>query len=278
MSKQNRNSRKPSNISWNLKQQNELQRAVKNFNAKVSRLEKKYPELKHILPEKVDRYELFQMIDTRQDLKREVNALKRFTSRDNKISKNPDGTFTGIVKVPGNEYNMKTTKWQKEEMTRRVPVINKRREERRKMVADIDMSSRGKKLGYKKGYLGMGKVEERELDPIVPFTPKQTRTALNMKFRVLISESRSRYWNMTEALLKANYIIALQENYNVNDIEDIIASIDDMDPSDFYKIFLAEDLSFEESYPPDEEGYKSNLKQLRGIWKPVKKPNESAEG
>ena len=276
MPKQSKNKRKQYNISWNLDQKNELQRAVKNFNAKVGRLEKKYPELKHILPERVSVKELKGIIDTRRDLKREVNALKRFTSKDNKIEKKQDGSFTGVVTVPGNEYNMKVTKWQKEEMVRRVPYINRKREERRKEVADIDMSSRGKKLGYKKGDIGMGSADEAALDPIKPFSKYMNRTGLNKKFKVLRNESKELYWRMREKMLMDNYIQSLKENFRDKDVAEIIDAIEGMDFTEFYKIFQAEGGDFEKSYPLDEEGYQNNLSELKAIWTP--EPIPESEG
>ena len=83
-------------IRWQESDTQELARAVKNFNAKISRIEKKHPELKNALPEKMKVGELKNLINTRQDLKREINSLKRFTDKNNKIGLTDDGEFEGI--------------------------------------------------------------------------------------------------------------------------------------------------------------------------------------
>lgn len=69
------------NIKWQKSDSQDLSKAVKNFNAKISRLEKKNPELKNALPEKVSVRQLKELINTRQDLKREINSLKRFSKK-----------------------------------------------------------------------------------------------------------------------------------------------------------------------------------------------------
>ena len=135
------------------------------------------------------------MIDTRQDLKREINALRRFTVR---------GAET-LVTIPNNDYNLQTTKWQKEEMTRRIGVINRKRNKRRKQLEDIQMTSGGKPLGYtaeqQAQFVGMGQADENALKPMKAFSRTMTRTDLNKKFRNIQKESQSDYWHKKEKML-----------------------------------------------------------------------------
>ncbi len=112
-------------IRWQKSDSEELNRAVKNFNAKITRIEKKNPELKNALPEKVSAKQLKELINTRQDLKRELNALKRFTDKNNRIGKTEDGSYEGIT-IFG-DYKTKITKWQEKEINRRLTNINRRR-------------------------------------------------------------------------------------------------------------------------------------------------------
>ena len=73
--------RKQYNIKWNESDGAELRRTVKNFNAKISRLQKKYnddPKKLSALPEKVSVKQIKDLVATRQDLKRELNSLQRF--------------------------------------------------------------------------------------------------------------------------------------------------------------------------------------------------------
>ena len=54
-------------IRWKESDQQELRKAVKNFNAKIDRIAKKNPELKNALPEKASIRQLKELIKTRQD-------------------------------------------------------------------------------------------------------------------------------------------------------------------------------------------------------------------
>ena len=91
------------NIRWSEADDKELKRVVKNFNAKLGRLAKKDPENKDALPERISAAQLKEMIQTRQDLNRELNSLRRFSQKG----------AEEIIDVPGNYYNLRLTKWQK---------------------------------------------------------------------------------------------------------------------------------------------------------------------
>ena len=249
------------NIRWKPDDNQELRKAVKNFNAKISRLEKKDPQNKEALPEKITVKQIKELISTRQDLKRELNALQRFSKRG----------AEKIIEIPDTDYNLKTTKWQKEEMTRRTAIINRKRKRRLKEVAETEIKSRGEKLGYRRGDIGMGKASEIELQPLKAFTPKMNRRDLSKKFNLILKERQQGYWNKRDIIMKKNYITSLEQNFNANDIKDVIKHIDDMDFNDFRKIFEAEGGNFELSYPPDEESYNAHLSALKSIWTPKRR-------
>ena len=249
------------NIRWREADEAELKRVVKNFNAKLSRLAKKDPANKNALPERVSAAQLRDMIETRQDLNRELNALRRFSQKG----------AEELVDVPDNDYNLKITKWQKKEMKLMEAVANRKRKERRERIADIDMTSRGEELGYKKGQIGMGKAEQVSLDPVRAFTPSMNRRDLQKKYRKLRKEAQSTYWDKRDEVMRSNYIKSLTDNFNPEDIKDIIERIEIMEFEEFRKIFEAEDLSsFELNYPPDSVQYQKYLSGLRAIWMPNK--------
>ena len=248
------------NIRWSEADDAELKRVVKNFNAKLTRLAAKDPGNKSALPDRVSAAQLRDMIETRQDLNRELNALRRFSQRG----------AEELITAPDNDYNLKITKWQKEEINRRIGTINRKRSDRLKKMQDIEATSRGEKLGYTKGQIGMGRAEEHSLQPIKGFTPKMNRQDLDKKFRQIIKESQSGYWDKRDEILRANYIKSLQQNFNPEDIEDIVEEIEDMDFSEFREKFEAEGGNFELSYPPDRESYDAYLTGLESIWLPNK--------
>ena len=251
------------NIRWSAADDAELKRVVKNFNAKLTRLAKKDPQSAAALPERVSAAQLRDMIITRDDLNRELNALRRFTDPKRKLHE--------LVDVPGNDYNLKITKWQKQEMNRRQAIVNQKRKRELERIADIDMKSRGKSLGYKKGDIGMGKAERIALDPVRAFTPSQNRRDLNRRFRQLRKESISTYWDVRNEIMRTNYIVEIERNFPESMVGDIVERIRNMDFDEFRRIFEAEDQKkFEFNYPQNKDEQEKNAKALRAIWIPKK--------
>lgn len=249
------------NIRWRAEDSAALQRAVKNFNAKITRLEKKDPRRASALPDRVTMKEMRDLISTRQDLNREINALKRFSAK---------GAET-LVKAPGNEYNVKITKWQKEEMTRRIGQINRKRAKRLEEIQKTEVQSGRKDVGYTRGQIGMGKAEQISLEPMKPFTPKMSRTDIKKKFINIRKESQTTYWRKKDLQLKENYIKSLQQNFRKADIKDLIDKISDMDVNAFMSVFNSEGDLLEFSYPPSEEEYQGNLNHIKAVWIPSRK-------
>lgn len=257
-------------IRWQESDLNELERTVRNFNAKVNRIASKNPQIKNLLPEKVEVAKLKQLINTRQDLNREINALKRFTNRKNIIKQNEDGTFQGIVTVPDNDYNLQTTKWQYTEMNRRVGIINRRRKQRLNEIQNLEATSRGKPLGYSVGAIGMGKAYEISLNPMNSFTRRMTPTDLKYKWKAIQKESSTDYFTKKDYQLRENAINTILTNYNPEDVGDIIDIIKNMDIQEFLNKFLREPNYFEFFYPPNQEQYESYLTALKSTWNPSK--------
>ena len=168
-------------IRWSEQDTKEISRVVKNFNAKVSRLAKSNPEIANVLPEKVSTRQLKEMINTRQDLNRELNSLKRFSKKGSEK----------IVVVPNTEYELKITKWQQTEMNRRVGIINRRRKARLDELVNTEMTSRGQKLGYTRGQLGMGKATEVALQPMNAFYRTMGNRDLKKRWQSILHQSQS---------------------------------------------------------------------------------------
>lgn len=278
--------RKP-RIRWRKSDEEELKRVVKNFNAKISRLEKKDPKNKNALPQRITQKEVKDMIITRQDFNREIKSLKRFTQRG-KWKKRKDGTKyydapENLVSVPayerdvntneiipvnvGNKYNMVMTKWQRTDMRRRAAAVNRRRKERAEEILELPVTSRGEEQGYT--IAQMGKLNQKEFLPINAFTPSMTRQDIHEKHKTLMHESTTNYWEEREVTLKGNYIKALYENFNPNDIAGVVDAIGQMSYEDFYSIFQKEEQGkFTFIYSPDLEAYKQNVELLKIEWLP----------
>ena len=253
-------------IKWRDDDLQELKRVVRNYNAKINRLARKDPKNKNVLPDKVSVGQLKELINTRQDLKRELNSLKRFSRRG----------AEEIVTIPGNDYNLRITKWQQVEMNRRVAIINRRRETRLKLIEETEMTSRGEKLGYTRGDLGMGKLEEVALRPMQAFTRSMGRTDLSEKWKSILAQSQSDYFTKRDYEVKANYLKGIRENYNFMSVKDVYDYIEKLDINEFFQIFNEEGGTFEIASPDGQldlkhEEYLSYENALRATWLPNKR-------
>lgn len=245
-------------INWRDSDTKEINRVVKNFNAKINRLIKKNPQMANVLPEKVSAGQLRELINTRRDLNRELNSLRRFSRRG----------AEELVEISENDYNLRTTKWQRTEMNRRVVIINQRRAKRLDELSNLEVTSRGESLGYKRSDIGMGKATEVSLSPMHAFTRRMSQRDLKMKWKAIMKESQSDYFTQKDFRLRENYIKALEQNFNADDISDIIKEIRSIDINDFLLKFEEEGGTLELAYPPNKEQYQGYVNALRSTWIP----------
>lgn len=257
------------NIKWREQDEKELRRVVRNFNDKLRRLVKKNPANSNILPqfwnEKTQEFEnritidqIKDLIDTRQDYNRQLNMLKRFSRRG----------AEQIVET-GSDYGARTTKWQEQEQKRLVQTINRRRKARLETLNAIEVMNASGKLGYTLGQMfGMGLAEQNKLKPTQAFTRGQTQKDIKWKWRALQTEVKDTYYNERDEMLKENYIKALTENFDADDIKDVIANIRSMGSDEFYLKFEAKGDAFEWAYPPKKgtPEYSDYVSELRGYW------------
>lgn len=247
------------NIRWTEADAKELARSVKNFNAKVKRLEEKYQGTDVIIPERVGVKELKELIGTRRDLQREVKSLQRFTQRGSEE----------IVKAPNTEDELFMTRWQRTDMNRRASVINRTRKKRLEQVEELEMRSGGDPLGYTVGEFGMGKAEKLALSPTHAFTPKMSKYDVKQKARSLRKHSQSDYFNKADQRLIDNYTNSLVETYGEEAIKDVLDAIRGMSFNEFYKSFRAEPGAFEfASDIPDDANREAYLNKIRSTWLP----------
>lgn len=258
------------NIKWREQDEKELRRVVRNFNDKLRRLVKKNPANSNILPqfwnEKTQEYEnritldqIKELIATRQDYNRQLNMLKRFSRRG----------AEQIVET-GSDYGARTTKWQEQEQKRLVQTINRRRKARLDTLNAIEVMNASGKLGYTLGQMfGMGLAEQNKLKPTQAFTRGQSQKDIKWKWRALQLEAKDTYYNERDEMLKNNYIKTILDNFDKDDVMDIIGEIRGMSSDEFYLKFEAKGDAFEWAYPPKKgtPEYDDYVKELRGYWK-----------
>lgn len=244
------------NIRWSESDSQELSRVVRNFNAKVRRLEKKFEGYSDVvLPERVTMKEMRELIGTRRDLNREIKSLQDFTKRGSEqlIRAKTDDTIY-------------LTKWQNDELIRRARRINKERDRRRKELESKELINQGEGLGYTRGDIGMGKAEAIQLRPTSPVTPKMRKEDFRFKMKHFRRESQSDYWRKRDLLMRDNYIKALLNNFNSKDIKPLIEKIQNMDVEKFKDIVMSDPQDFDTLYIPSDEEYDSTIEYLNQLW------------
>lgn len=250
-------------IRWRDDDEKLVAKTVKKYNAKIDYWAKKDPENKDALPEKISVKQLKELIETRQDLNREINSLERFSRRG----------AEKIVAVPNNDYNLTATKWQIEEYNRRNAIINRKRKQRAIDFQQIEMKQGGEGLGYTVGQFGMGKAEENALKQTTAFTPKMNRADFKMKWKHYLKESQSTYFEKIDEKFRQTYIEQLKLAYDENDISEVIEAIEEMDYKDFYNEIQAGGgvkSELEWAYPskPGTAEYTGYVEHLHEKWIP----------
>jgi len=268
------------NIRWKKSDEEELKRVIRNYNAKINRLAKKNPAMKNALPEKIlsrDYNELKNMIVTRKDFNRELNALKRFSNKGSEdmliilddgrtvnkdvYERNPDRYST--------TYATPVTRWEKNEINRRVAIINQKRAVEKEKIENIEQLYKGQKLGYKKGDVGMGNNLINALKPINGISRGMNTKDIKAKMRDVRRQSMSGYFDKRTALMRENYIKGLQDHYSDTDIKDVVEHINELSDEEFLNTFYAEkNASFEIASPKKANKHieRENLSALRYAW------------
>lgn len=257
-------------IDWNKGGKEELAKAIRNYNAKIARVAKKNPKSAGSLPEKVRLTDYVGtknkpgLIQTRADLKREIKSLKRFSNKG----------AEELVDLPNNEYGTQITKWQKKEIGIRRRIANRRRKERAEMLQGIELESGGQPLGYSLNDIGMGKQDLNQVRPIKDFSRTATNRDVKARWRSLRRETQSTYYDDKDAQVKENYVKALLEHYNQDDVQDILDAVDDMPLKDFMKRFRQSGNTFEIVSPTgnamvdlhNQINYEGYVELLRTTW------------
>jgi hypothetical protein len=267
-------------IRWSKSDNKELARVVRNFNAKVKRLAENPQRLrnetinelnitnetiKNALPEMTSVKQLKSLINTRQDLKRELNTLKRFTEKGSEE----------LTIVPDTKYNVIVTKWQRKEMGIRTAVINKRRKTRLEKLQRTKMTSRGQELGYTLDQIGMGRIEEVSLQPFNAFTRGMQQRDIKYKWGHIMKESQSDYFDKQDYQVKENFLKGLRWNFDFNDVKELIEHIEKMPIDEFLKKFYQEGGTFEWLYLPEYEEQKYAIEGMNKTYE-VPQANETS--
>ena len=180
---------KKSTIRWRDKDVKELNRIVRNFNSKIKRVAEKSPESEKFLPDKLSVKALKGTIGTRQDFKRELNSLQRFSRREaEKIQTTPGGLTLTAFEIK--EAKIKTR------------------------IVNIKRAFERKKLGVTERDGVMGQVSERRLQP-KKFTLTKTAKEWEKFVASLEKEISSNFKAEQLEKYKENYLKGIIENLGI---------------------------------------------------------------
>lgn len=254
-------SRKPE-IKWRESDLDRLRKEIQRFNAKVSRTEKKHPELKNALPEKIKSTDFMKDIKTRQDFNRELKSLERFSKR---------GSEKAITSKTGNTV----TKWERQEVAYKISQINRERTKERKLLEQLPTTSQGKPTGLKRG--------EMQDERLVSLQPKKfdfdkIRGGKEWElFKKSVEKQVSQTYKMQKMEdYKENYLKALSNIFGEY-ADDLIGKLKDLDAEKLISTFYKEqEATIDFIYDPI--ALQDRFDVIEQIWEDVLAEQEETDG
>jgi hypothetical protein len=245
-------------INWRESDAEKLAREVERFNAKIYRAKSRHPEIADILPNTIKKEDKAKLIEElkikpRSEFNKTINSLDRFTRR---------GAEQEIVSKTGN----RVTRWEKNEVAMKVAQINRERTIERKKVEAMEATSRGEKIGLKRGEMGSERLNE--LQPKKFDFDKIKGGKEWERFKASVNKQASPEARDTrKELFKENYLKALDSVYGdyASDIKSLIEALPADVVVDTY--YREQEASIDFHYDKIEMDFK--LEILDGIWQGV---------
>lgn len=227
-------------MRWKKKDIEELKRVIRNYNSKLNRLKKTYPENIKIYPEQAKYKEIKEKITTRQDYKRIVNELKLFTKR-------------GSEYIVVNKHKVKAMVWELEIQKLRVKEINKERSRELKRINKIDITIGGKKIETASITIAKRELAEKKFN----FDNMYSRSEFSAYKKTTDKQVLSNYWINIQNKYIDNYIKALVSVFNESQAERLIEMIKQITLEDMIELYHKEMLgNIDFIYEPQEQGIK----------------------
>lgn len=221
-------------IRYNKELVNKINKTVQNYNAKIRRLQKQNPYLS--LPEKVSAKSLRNMSETRQELNRNLNRLKRFSKR---------GVEENIILPSGDIISVYELKELKRESARLQRNLTRRINE----LASTTPKVAGVKQDY--NYAEMGDMRLNNMIAkrnTLASMSKNIRKTGNIKNFIKLIETTRNKQNYQISIFRNNYIDkmltyqAYSIGYDKEKINIIKEKLNKLSDKDFLKFFDEEKL------------------------------------
>ena len=239
-------------IRWRESDLKEVERVVRNFNAKIYRLRKKadmgtfLPVLKAQLPDTVRVSEFVEGIGTRKQLNRELNKLKRFSRR---------GSEEMVISSRGS----KTLKWYVEEAKEATRILNIQKAHQRKALQEKDVLTRGTKTGTKVAdFTRM----QTELRPTRVNFENLSQKEWDLKRRWIDRQIDPLFQEQKKYSMRANYIKGLENMGFSPDIVEIVRNL----PVDKFVEIVQTDTEGEFTFIYDPIEFEAKESALKDVW------------
>lgn len=202
-----------SNIKWRQQDKETISKTVRQFNAKLTRILKKHPELAPYLPDRLTVEGVRQSIETRQDFNREVRSLQRFLKR---------GAERPILSDSG----IKTTEWQRREVGYKVATVNRAR----------TLEAKRANVSTEKGT--MGSIEANNLRPKSYDINRIAPRDWNKFIETVERQVMTNYDSDRVERYKENYLKSIRRNLGTRgkakELYDLVATLDPYFMYDIY--------------------------------------------
>lgn len=196
-------------MRWRESDIKELERVIKNFNAKLYRITKKNPTATEYLPSRLNKQEVIDSIYSRRDYNRRITDFKAFSKRGAE-------DFANVGGKPA-------TKWLSELWAKHQRIRNQQRAIRRKELEESPVYSRGRDTGVKRKEMGRIKenaVKTSKLDP-----KKMHKKEFEKAWAALEREISDKNRLAKMELYKANYLKAMIHEGYPQDLYEFVASL-----------------------------------------------------
>ena len=247
---------RPHSIKWKQRDEEELRRVVKNFNAKLSRIAKKNPEIAKYMPPRVSYKELRGNITSRREFNRELKSLKRFSQK-------------GSESIVESKTGLKTTAWEKKEIGIQVAIINRERTRKRKMVEQEEATSRGQKLKQTRSQ--MNSIRMNELNKKVFNFDKIKKSDWDKYKATVKRQSHPDFQSEADENLRQNYIKGLTDVFgDTDETKKLIEEIENLPIKEFItKFYKEQEATIDFIYDPIEAERKFRILK-EDVWKKEK--------
>lgn len=217
-------------IRYDKKLNQEINRVIKNFNQKIARLEKDERQL--LLPSKINKKQLKQNVYTRNELKRKLKELQRYSQRG------VEETITTKGGVSLSKYELQNIKRENARVKRNLTrEINRLQQSKPKVFGKMQ-STTFAKMGDSR-YLNLVTKRANLDKDLSKLTPEQFEKQQSMIKRI---GKNQQYMNN---IFKDNYYDMLTElgyfyGYDNEKLKEIKDKIYKLSPEQFYKLFKEE--------------------------------------